>query len=171
MNFNPTNKKYPLDLVESSFQRECKNLEILGKYKWAPEVLDIDQELRKITFKWYNNTAESYLPSNYILQLENIIKDLDREQLYKPNVYPKCFYTDNNNQLHAYIFYSTSSYEEQPIAMEFYKPVLNEDRLALVEKLSTDGKLDMGVLIKYAFTDYIKWPGNPLPDIYKRVYE
>ena len=54
--------------------------------------------------------------------------------------------------------------------MDFYKPILNEDRLRLVEQLSVDGNLDMKLLVERAFNDYIKWPGDPLPTIYKKVY-
>lgn len=171
MNFNPTNPKYPKDLVESSFNREKSNLLKLISYKWAPEILEINPNSKRIVFKWYHNTAETYLPNDYESQLEQIVKDLHKEELYKPNFYPKCFYTDKSEQLHAYVFYSTSSYSEQPVGMDFYKPILNDDRLKLVEELSSDGKLDMSILINHAFNDYIKWPGDPLPRIYKRVYE
>ncbi len=171
MNFNPTNGKYPTELIESSFNREKNTLLKVLQYSWAPEVLEINPYARRIVFKWYNNTAESYLPVNYKEQLEQITKDLHTAKLYKPNFYPKCFYTDNKDTLHAFVFYSTSEYAEQPISMNFYKPILNDDRLELVESLSVDGKLDMSVLIKHAFNDYIKWPGDPLPEIYKKIYE
>ncbi len=171
MNFNPTSKKYPAELIESSFNREKNMLLKILHYNWAPKILEINPYAKRIVFKWYNNTAESYLPKNYKAQLEQIVKDLHKEKLYKPNFYPKCFYTDDNDILHAFVFYSTSEYSEQPIGMDFYKPVLNDDRLALVENLSVDGRLDMSVLIKHAFNDYIKWPGDPLPEIYKKVYE
>ena len=97
-------------------------------------------------------------------------KDLHKEQVYKPSFYPKYFYTDNNDQLHAYGFYSSSDYKEQPIAMDFYRPILNPDRKALVSELETDGSLDMGILVKHAFNNYIKWPGDPLPEIYNKVF-
>jgi hypothetical protein len=47
---------------------------------------------------------------------------------------------------------------------------LNEDRLRLLEELSIDGKLDMAILVKHAFNNYIQWPGNILPEIYNKVY-
>lgn len=170
MNFNPSNLKYTAELVESSFNREVKFLDTISKYKWAPEQIQISNSDRKIFFTWYNNTCDDFLPTNWQLQLENIASDLHTEKLYKPNFYPKCFYSDTNGCLHAFVFYSTSSYDEQPIEIEFYKPILNTDRLELITKLSSDGKLDMGVLINHAFNNYITWPENALPEIYKRVY-
>lgn len=170
MDFNPTNSKYTEELIQSSFDREVTFLDRIAKYKWAPEQITVSKSDRKIFFKWYNNTCDDYLPANWQTQLENIAGDLHTEKLYKPNFYPKCFYSDADECLHAFVFYSTSSYDEQPIEINFYKPILNADRLELITQLSTDGKLDMSILIKYAFNDYITWPENALPKIYKRVY-
>jgi hypothetical protein len=48
--------------------------------------------------------------------------------------------------------------------------MLNQDRLEMIEQLATDGKLDIAILMKKAFTEYIKWPDNVLPKIYEQVY-
>jgi len=170
MDFNPVGDRYPQDLVTSSFERERKYLLQLIKYPWAPELLEINPHTRQIMFKWYNNTCEDSVPDNYAEQLEQITRDLHTEQVYKPSFYTRYFYTDANRQIHAYAFYSSSSYNEQPINMDFYIPILNPERKALIAQLHTDGKLDMGILVKHAFMDYIKWPEDILPDIYKKIY-
>jgi hypothetical protein len=170
MNFNTNNSKYPQELIDSSFDRERRNLLKIIAYEWAPEITEINPSKKCISFKWYDNTCEDMIPEYWKEQLEGIAQDLHFEHLYKPNFYPKCFYTDNQGYLHAYIFYSTSTYEEQPINIDFYKPILNDDRLELVNKLATDGKLDMKILIEQAFNNYILWPDNALSDIYKKVY-
>ena len=171
MNFNPVNPKYPRELIESSYWRECEFLEKVAEFWWAPKNIMLWNPGRKIYFKWHGNTCEDFLPTDWKIQLETITRDLHAKQIYKPNFYPKCFYTDDAGRLHAYVFYSSSDYSEQPISMDFYRPILNDDRLSLVERLSVDGKLDMRVLIQHAFNDYIKWPDDVLVDIYKRVYE
>jgi hypothetical protein len=48
--------------------------------------------------------------------------------------------------------------------------MLNKDRLEMIEQIANDGKLDIALLMKRAFTEYIKWPDDVLPDIYKQVY-
>ena len=170
MNFNPSNPKYNNELIESSFEREINFLNKILHYSWAPEDLKIDQSNRKIYLKWYHNTCEDQLPNNWKYQLECIAQDLHKEQIYKPNFYPKCFYVDQKNNIHAFIFYSSSHYNEQPIDIDFYRPILNEDRLKIVEQLSLNNKLDMKLLIERAFKEYIAWPENALSDIYKKVY-
>ena len=171
MDFNPSGNRYPYELITSSFNRERKYLIKLLKYDWCPEVVEINPNSKRIGFKWYNNTCEEKLPSNYKEQLEQITKDLHNEQIYKPSFYTKYFYTDNQGKMRAYAFYSSSDYSEQPIAMDFYRPILNPQRKALVDEIETNGTLDMGILVKHAFTDYIKWPDDPLPEIYRRVYQ
>jgi hypothetical protein len=110
------------------------------------------------------------VPTDCAEQLLQITKDLHTEQIYKPSFYTKYFYVDDNNKIHAWSFYSASSYSEQPIAMDFYRPILNNQREELVNKLETDGRLDMKLLVERGFNDYIQWPGNPLPGIYQQVY-
>lgn len=171
MNFNTSNPKYPEDLVESSFLREMKYTQKLSYYPWGPKNVHVRQDLKKISFDWNGDSLETAeLPADWKTQLEKIVREITRERLYKPNFYPKCFYVDELGKIHAFAFYSTSSREEQPIAMGFYAPILNEDRQALVDELSVGGALDMGTLIKFAYTDYIKWPEDALVEIYNKVF-
>lgn len=171
MDFNPKGDRYPTELVNEVYARECRYIEQLSKYSWAPKNVHLMKPFRQVYFQWHANTCEDLVPDNYKQQLEQIVRDLHSEQIYKPSFYPKYFYTDDVGQLHAYAFYSASDYSEQPISMDFYRPILNPQRKALVEQLEVDGKLDMGILVKHAFTDYIKWPEDPLPEIYRKVYQ
>lgn len=170
MDFNPAGDRYPTELVISSYERECKYLTRLQKYSWAPEVISFHHSSRQIQFRWYGNTCEETLSTNWKKQLETVVKDLKQEAIHKPSFYPKFFYIDSNDNLKAYAFYSASDYAEQPISMDFYRPILNPDRGALVDQLEADGKLDMKILVERAFTDYIKWPDNVLAEIYKKLF-
>jgi hypothetical protein len=171
MEFNPEGDRYPDDLVNEVYTRECRYLERLSRYSWAPQNIHLLKPFRQICFEWYGNTCEDWLPKDYKEQLEQIVSDLHKEQIYKPSFYPKYFYSDKNGQLHAYAFYSSSDYSEQPIHMDFYKPILNPRREELVNFLLGDSKtLDMGLLVERAFTDYIKWPEDALKEIYNKVY-
>jgi hypothetical protein len=170
MDYNVKNIRYPEELVSHSFLRELEFLEKLKYYSWCPEIINIDQDKRLISFKWYHNTSEDVISNNYKEQLLQITKDLHKEQLIKPNFYKKYFYLDNNNKMHTYAFYSTSTYKEQPININFYRPILNAEREQLVNKLAVNNLLDMRILLKYAYENYIDWPDNPLPRIYKEVY-
>lgn len=169
MDFNTSNPKYPEELIEYSYQREVYYLKRLYKYKWCPELLDNNN--RKVYFRYNDNSCETYLPINFGEQLLMMCEDLNREQVYKPSFYRKFFYTDKLNTMKAFTWYSASNYDEQPLSVDFFRPILNNDRLELVEQLATDGKLDVKLLIEKAFTEYIDWPNNALKKVYERVYQ
>ena len=171
MDFNPTSDRYPEPLIQSSFERELRYINRLRKYPWAPELLEVSANERKLYIKWYDNTCEDRIPNDYAAQLLFMCSDLYREQIYKPSFYPKYFYTDNMNRMHMFNFYTAFDYSEQPLNVNFYSPILNGDRKELVDKISQDGLLDVKLLMKYAFTEYINWPNNILKDIYKKIYE
>jgi hypothetical protein len=170
LDFNPRGDRYSKELIDSSFARDVRYLERLKAYSWAPEVKHIITNCRQIYIKWHGNTCEDTLSTNWKSQLETIASDLAKESIFKPSFYPKYFYIDNNDNMRAYGFYSSSDQSEQPIDMIFYEPILNPQRKELVEKIANKGKLDMNVLVKHAFTDYIKWPDDALVDIYNKVY-
>lgn len=170
MDFNPEGDRYPQALVDEVYDRECRYLLQVAKYSWSPEAVNFDRAFRKIYFKWYGNTCEDGVPADCAEQLLQITKDLHTEQIYKPSFYTKYFYVDDNNKIHAWSFYSASSYSEQPIEMDFYRPILNNQREELVNKLETNGRLDMKLLVERGFNEYIQWPGSPLPEIYRQVY-
>ena len=172
MDFHPNSDRYPPELIADVYHRECRYLERLSKYPWAPNGLHLLNSFHQILFDWHHNTCEDWVPHDYKEQLEQIVADLHKEQIYKPNFYPKYFYTDSKGQLHTYAFYSSSDYSEQPIHMDFYRPILNPKREELVDFLLGGSKtLDMKLLIERAFNDYIKWPGDPLPAIYRKIYQ
>lgn len=171
MDFNPTDSKYPKELIDYAYKREVYYLQRLQKYTWCPELLGSVDSDRKVFFKWYNNTCEEYVPNNCYDQLLVMVQDLHKEQIYKPAFYKKYFYTDGNNNMRGFTWYSASNYNEQPLSVDFFRPILNQDRLELIEQLATDGKLDVSILIEKAFNHYIEWPGNILQRIYERVYQ
>jgi hypothetical protein len=170
MDFNPKTDRYPEDLIESSFLREVRYLDNLQTYKWAPGLISVDINHRKIYFEWFNNTCEDKLSSLWKVQLEEIVNDLHKEEIYKPSFYPKYFYIDNDDQMHAFNFYTAFDYNENPVNVEFYRSILNQDRAELIDKLAPNGCLQLEDLMYHAFNNYIVWPENALKDIYKRVY-
>lgn len=171
MVFNPPGTRYPTELIDDSFKRECRYLLKLQKFKWSPEIIEINNLDRFIKFKWYNNTCETTLCANWKEQLYTIVSDLHTEGICKPSFYTKYFYVDNQDILHAWAFYSASDYSEQPISMNFYKPILNEERARLISQIAPNGILDMRELVRIGFTDYIKWPEDCLPEIYYKVFQ
>jgi hypothetical protein len=170
LDFNPQDNKYSKELVDSSYARERDYLKRLQQYSWAPRVKYSIDGCRQIYIEYNDVSCEDTLPTTWKEQLETIVQDLHNEGIYKPSLYPKYFFSTDDGVMKALAFYSASDYAEQPIDMKFYEAILNPDRKAVVEELAVDGKLDMGLLVKRAYTDYIKWQDDALPNIYTKVY-
>lgn len=168
LDFNPIGDRYHTSLIQSSFDREAYFLQKLQDLDthWIPQNIVIDRKNRKIYFDWYGNTCEDYLPTDWKTQLEHIIYELNELQIYKPSFYRKCFYSDNIGKLRTYSFYTACDYKDSFVDVDFYRPILNDDRKQLVEKLSKNGKLDVSLLIEKAFLEYLDWPDNVLKDCY-----
>lgn len=182
MNFN--NTKYrdfvvSEELISDCFNREVRYLTQFQKYKWCTKIRDIDFKGRKIYLEWNSVCCETYINTKGPLdtlcptwqyQLEEICRDIKLENVYKVTMYPCYHFIDTNGNLKAFAFYTASDYIEQPIDIEIYRPVLNQERAEFIDKIVIDNKVDMSLVNQHSFLDYIKWPGDPLPRIYKKLY-
>lgn len=165
-------------LAEDCFRREVKYLNKFKNYSWCAKLLDVDYPSRSVYIEWNHACCEKIIMSgtnlnnvakDWKLQLKQIISDIKNNQVYKITMYP-CYHFFKENQLKAFGFYTTCDYAEQPIDIEMYRPILNQERAEFVDKTWPDGKVDFAVLNKYSLTEYVKWPEDPLPQIYQEVY-
>lgn len=179
MNFNSNtyrSKSSSEELFNACFAREVKFLTLFQKYDWCAKLLEIDYTNRRVFIEWNQDCCEKIirlenpLPTGWQKQLETIIRDIRSEQVYKITMYP-CYHFIKDNKLKAFGFYTTCSYDEQPIAIDLYRPILNEERSKFIEQIVVDGKVDFAILNEYSLKHYVKWPTDPLPGIYQRVYQ
>jgi hypothetical protein len=172
--------QYSMMLMRSCFIRDLNFIEgELQKYKWCPTLAKEERDGWKIYLRFSGHLCqdiidrgeplEDYCP-DWKEQLEQMCVDLHKSEIYKLSMYPKCFFIDEDKTLKTFSFFSASRYLEQPINMQLYMPLLNNDRASLVRKLMIGDSLDMKLLNEKAFKEYIKWPGDVLPAIYDRVY-
>lgn len=182
MRFDPTNsfRNEPIseELAEDCFQREVKYLKKFSKYDWCANLVDIDTNVREVFIEWNNECCEKIIESgrnlndvapNWKEQLKQIVADIKENQVYKITMYP-CYHFVKNSSLKAFGFYTTCDYSEQPININLYRPILNEERANFIDSVWPDGKVDFAILNKHSLTEYVKWPEDPLPQIYKEVY-
>jgi hypothetical protein len=174
-------KKYGMMLMRSCFIRDLNLIDSpISKYPWCAEFADETRDGYKIFLHFdgilcqeildRGEKLEDYCP-DWKQQLEQMCVDLHKEEICKLSMYPKCFFINSNKQLKAFGHFSSSRYLEQPMNMEMYMPLFNDERGAMVNKLMVGGTLDMRLLREKAFNEYIKWPDDVLPAIYSRVYQ
>ena len=178
MNFNNNsyrNKPASEELLDECFKREIQFLTFFQKYNWCAKLLEIDYANRCVFIEWNRDCCEKIirmeqeLCTDWQTQLEIIIRDIRSEQVYKISMYP-CYHFIKDGLLKSFGFYTTSSYAEQPIDIDLYRPILNAERSKYIDQIAVDGRVDFAILNEYSLTKYVKWPGDPLPGIYQRVY-
>lgn len=163
------------ELLDACFFREKRFLERFQKYNWCAKILEIDSPSRKIFIEWNVECCEKSimlgktLPENYVEQLETLSRDMRKESVYKVSMYP-CYHYVKDGVIKTFGFYTSSDYSEQPMDIELYRPILSEPRAKFADSIMINGKLDFAVFNEYNFLNFIKWPGDPLPSIYKKVY-
>lgn len=84
---------------EFIFKKEIEHMERLSEKWYAPEVDKIDINKLMIYlphYAWYNNLNhllhEGRAPDNWKQQVNTIIEDLERANIYKLNLFTHCFY-------------------------------------------------------------------------------
>jgi len=166
------------ELAEDCFRREVKYLKLFQKYEWCAILLDIDTTNQEVYIEWNTECCEKIIESgrnikslcpSWKTQLHQIVADIKNNHVYKISMYP-CYHFVKDGCLKAFGFYTSCDYEEQPIDINLYRPILNAERAEFIDKVWPDGMVDFAVLNKYSLTEYVKWPSDPLPQIYKEVY-
>jgi hypothetical protein len=84
------------------FKLEILNIEMLSNKSYAPKVLTIDKENKKIIINWKNCNNINHLlnfnqplPKDWKEQIKYILLDLENSDMYKINLYPHTFYVDH----------------------------------------------------------------------------
>lgn len=181
MRFDPNNKfrNNPVsqELADDCFYREVKYLKKFSKYSWCAKLLEVDEDRREVFIEWSDccekiiesgNSLYDYA-SNWKDQLKQIVSDIRTNEVYKITMYP-CYHFFKGNTLKAFGFYTTCDYAEQPININLYRPILNDERANFIDSVWPDGFVDFSILNEHSLTEYVKWPEDPLPNIYKEVY-
>lgn len=180
MNFAPNTfrkQSYSSELRADCFAREVKYLQQFAKYPWCPKLLEVDYDNLRVFIEWNEQCCEKIIctgqpmPANWKEQLEQIVRDIRNEEVYKITMYMCYHFVDKQGIIKAFAFYTTCDYAEQPIAIDMYRPILNEERSKFIDEIAVDGRVDFAILNEYSLCNYIKWPEDPLPEIYHRVYQ
>ena len=163
---------YTKDLVEYTFQREVKYLDIFKDRPWAPEILDIKD--RKIFIKWYGKTCndsvykDNDLPPTWLDDITQIILDQANAGYLKCSMYPHSHFYDNTGQMRAIDFYATVDRSD---------PFIDYDKISGIVGIDTDrfekARIDNSINVEHIFQSgllhYSKWPVN-LTTIYDKIY-
>lgn len=178
--YQTENRRLTVELMDFFFEREIKYLEIFKNYTWAPKIYNIDRDNKKIFIEWNNETCNDIIYDNsrdinieypdWKEQLFVILNDIVKDGYYKMALYPHCFFFDKNKKLKAFDFYSTLHHSERFIEKKKIAGMLGPESSLRFDEATTDGIIDFEIFFKRTLMVHLKWPSDPLPEFYKRIF-
>ena len=169
MNWNK-NQYHPNEFMTEElynywFNQECKFLMHLHHKNYIPEILLIDTKKRVIEFRWYNKNLNVMIENNTInkiknwqLKIKRIKEDLERDLIFKINMYPHTFYFDDDGNAHIMDLYGCTDNKSRYLDTKYLKPLIRNERF---NKFIVNERLDTHALYKDTIkTNYAEWPGD-----------
>jgi hypothetical protein len=178
--YQKENTRLTKDLVDFFFDREVQHIKLFQHYSWAPKILEIDLENRKIFIEWnketlndivytYNRDLNQECPT-WKEQLFTILKDIVDSGHYKMALYPHCFYIDTTGHLKTFDFYSCISHEERYLEKSKIEGMLGQGSRTRFDEVTVEGLIDFEMFFKRTLSTHVKWPEDPFPEFYKRIF-
>ena len=153
------------ELYNFWFNQECKYLLHLSNKKYIPEILLIDTKKRIIEFKWYGKNLNVMIENNTINEVKNwqkkikaIKDDLEKDSIFKINMYPHTFFFDDDGNAHIMDLYGCTDKNTRYLDTKYLKPLIRTDRF---DKFIVNDQLDTHELYNETIkTNYAEWPGD-----------
>jgi len=163
---------YSKKTVDYMFEREVEYLLKFKNYKWAPEIIDIND--KKIFIKWYGHTCNDMiyktknLPTSWKSNITKIIIDQCNSGVFKCTMYPHSHYYDNDGNMRTFDFYASVNTDNSFLDYDKIKDLIGTDTNRFAE--STQKNLvDVSMIFKSGLLYYSNWPEN-LTEVYNKVF-
>ncbi|HBY66920.1 MAG TPA: hypothetical protein DEG69_03605 [Flavobacteriaceae bacterium] len=153
------------ELYNFWFNQECKYLLHLSNKKYIPEILLMDTKKRVIEFRWYDKNLNVMIENNTINKVKNwqkkikeIKDDLEKDNIFKINMYPHTFFFDDEGNAHIMDLYGCTDKHSRYLDTKFLKPLIRGTRF---DKFIMNESLDTHKLYQETIkTNYAEWPGD-----------
>lgn len=141
------------------FEKELQGLKKIEGKKYGPEICLVKPDILQIVIKWYGTNLnhlffeKNYIPIDWREQINEILRDLESEEIYKINIYPHTFYT-KDNQFKILDLYGCAD----PLHEIYLEKIINDnDRFKF-----TKGVLDF----KFTYNYTIEHQSNYWPEVF-----
>jgi len=170
---------YTDDVVDFFFEQELKYLDVFSNKPYAPEILDVDYNNRRIFIKWYDKSCNEIIQeqsdwpqSEWLEKISDIVVDQVRSGIYKLTIYPHCHYIDDDNNMRAIDWYGCVPVNDPFIEEKYMQGIIHETAKFRLDETGnpTNGKLNLEIMFKKSLGKHIKWGDHNLSDVYKRVF-
>lgn len=181
--YQKDNKKLDANLINFFFEREVTYLSLFQNKAWAPNLIDIDQQQRKILIEWNKESLNNIIFSQgRSLDLEcplwkeeifSILDDIISSGYYKMALYPHCFYISEEGCVKTFDFYSCLSIRERYLERSKIEGMIGKESTGRFDEVTDDqGMLDFEQFFKNTIKHHMAnvWPDNPFINFYNRLY-
>lgn len=170
---------YTPEVVEWFFQNELQYLEYFKYKSYAPEILDIDVNNKKIYLKWYEKSCnqiiysgESWPEQDWLTQIKSIMLDQYNEGIYKLTMYPHCHYIDSTGNMRAIDWYGCVPVNNPVITEQNMKGIIHETAQFRLDETgpAVDGLLNLEIMFKQGLAEYVTWGDHKMISVYKELF-
>jgi hypothetical protein len=175
----PKRPHYTKEMVKFFFNREVKYLSCFIDEPWAPKYIKVEFETQRIFFEFSGETCnniiysgrqlEDYCP-DWQIQMRNIIVDIVNSGHYKTSLYPHCYFIDNG-VLRTFDFYGCVGSSKPYVKLDDIRGMIGETSGPRFMEATEGELLNIEILFKRALAEYVKWPSDILPTIYKELFD
>jgi hypothetical protein len=179
--YQQENKELSAELVNFFFEREVKYLTIFQKYDWAPKIIDIDYDKRKIFIEFNKETLNHIVMGkdrilaqevpNWREQVFAILKDIDDAGYYKLALYPHCFFVSKDNKLKIIDFYACIEKHNCCIERSKIEGMIGKDSTGRFDNATQNDVVNFEVFFKTTMLEHLteRWKDNSFPEFYNRL--
>lgn len=183
MHYNTDIEKYPTkfkEIINFFFERELNFLKLFQDKTWCPTLYDVDLQNKKILIEFnHENLSWPIYDKNRSIDIEypmwkdhlfEILSDLNNSGYYKSTIYPHCFFYNDKGQLKMIDYYATIKKDDTLIHKNLIEPIISENSKQRFAEVKTGDYYEMGNFFKNSLQKWIKWPGDPLPEFYRKIF-
>lgn len=175
--WQPDRVGYTQDIVEYFFNKEVGYAHKFSNKLWAPEIIDIDYVSKRIFYKWYGPTCNELiytgrtLPSDWKLQLRNIMMDCYNEGVYKLTMYPHCHYYDNSGIMHTLDMYKCVEVDDPFIEAKYMDGIIHETAKFRLDETGpkNNNRYDLEKMFFNSLCTHVKWGECDLNFVYQNI--
>jgi hypothetical protein len=171
---------YTKDVVDFFFDKEVNNVLANKDKPYAPEIIDIDYNNKRLYYKWYGETCNDIVYSNRKLtdycsnwkeQVLNILLDLYNNGTYKLTMYSHCHIIDSTGQLRTIDWYGCVSVADPVIEAEYMEAIVHGTAIHRIQEVKTDRGYDLSKMFKRSLGNFVKWGYEDLDFVYKAMFK
>jgi len=166
-------------LLDYFFNKEVFYISKFQGHSYAPEVYEIDYKEKKVFIEWSGETCNDIVYdssrsldkecTSWHSQLNDAIESIYRNNVYKVSLYPHCFFIKDGN-LKTFDWYGCFDVNNCFVDYEVLEGMMGKHSSHRFSEASKDGIVDFSYFYKKSLQQHIKWPNDPLPALYNKLF-